>query len=163
MTSDPRGALVRRVLVTAGAIATVGAGAGVVHLAEVSMAAGVSTDVAPASMTSLQGQIDQQAARAGSLPTAAASLGDEVRALVDAVTNASMSTDLQTARVTRVAKDLAAAKARLATLQGQLTVASVRLAALDAAGAKIAAAKQGKPTVVATTGASGAAGGVIDN
>jgi ABC-type transporter Mla subunit MlaD len=158
-----RRTLARRVIVTAGAIATVGAGAGIVRLAELSAAAGATPDAAPAAMTSVRGQIDQQATRAASLPTSAATLGDEVRAFVDAVTSASASTDLQTARATRVANDLAAAKARLATVQGQLTAASGRLAALVAAGAKLAASRQGKGRVVATTGASGTAGAVVDN
>jgi chromosome segregation ATPase len=158
MTSDPH-ALARRVLVTLGAIATVGAGAGVVHLAQVATASVAPTDPAPAAMTTIQGQIDQQAARAASLPTSAASLGDQVRAFVDAVSAASKSTVVQTARATQVANELAAAKARLTTLEGQLTAASGRLSALDAAGARLAASRQGKPRVVATTGASGAAGG----
>jgi septal ring factor EnvC (AmiA/AmiB activator) len=162
MTSDSH-ALARRVLVTVGALATVGAGAGVVHLAQVATATAAPADIAPAAMTSIQGQIDQQAARAASLPTSAASLGDQVRAFVEAVSAASTSTDVQTARATQVAKDIAAAQTRLTTLQAQLTAASGRLAALDAAGAQIAASRQSKPKVVATTRASGAAGGGGDN
>ena len=158
MTSDSH-ALARRVLVTAGALATVGIGVGVVHLAELTTATGASPDVAPAAMTSVQGQIDQQATRAASLPAAAAALGDDIHAFVGAVSSAAASADVQTARATQVAKDLAAAQARLATLQAQLSAASGLLAALDAAGAKLAASRQARPTVVATTRASGAASG----
>jgi uncharacterized protein YlxW (UPF0749 family) len=162
MTSDSH-AFARRVLVTVGAIATVGAGAGVVHLAQLATATAVPTDLAPAAMTTVQGQIDQQAARAVSLPAAAASLGNDIHAFVKAVSSAAASTDVQTARATQVTKDIAAAQARLTTLQAQLNAAGARLAALDAAGAKLAATRQTKPRVVATTGASGAGGGGGDN
>jgi septal ring factor EnvC (AmiA/AmiB activator) len=162
MTTVSRGLRARRVLLTMGAVATVGAGAGVVRVAA-DVAAGQPTDVVPVSVTSLQGQIDQEAARASAVDDQASALSDQLRTIQDAVTSASGAADAQTARAAQVAKDIAAAKARLTKLQAQLTAASGRLAALDAAGARIAATKQGKGTVTATTGASGAAGGGHDD
>jgi hypothetical protein len=162
MTFDSRGALVRRAMVTVGAIATVSAAAGVAHLAQVSTAASVPVDVAPVAMTSVQGQIDQQVARVAALGPDAGALDMQVRTLFDAVASNSVAADAQTMEAARVAKDLAAAKARLGTLQGQLTAAGNRLAALNAVGARSAASSastQGKGAVSATTGASGAAGG----
>lgn len=162
MTPDSRGLLVRRVLVTLGAITTVGAGAGAVRLASDSSAAGGPADVAPVSITSVQGQMDR-AARAAAISNDVASLNDQVRTLFDAVTNASASADAQEASAAGVASDLAVAKARLAKLQAQLTGASSRLEALDATAAKLAASRHAKGTVTATTGASGAAGGGTDD
>lgn len=162
MTTVSRGLRARRVLVTMGAVATVGAGAGVVRLAS-DFAAATPADVVPVSMTSLQGQIDQEAARASAADGQAATLSDQLRTIQDAVSSAAGAADAQTARASQVAKDIAAAKARLTKLQAQLTLASGRLAALNAAGARIVASRPGKGTVTATTGASGAAGGTHDD
>ena len=166
MMFDSRGALVRRAMVTVGAIATVSGAAGVAHLAQISTATSVPVDVAPAAMTSVQGQIDQQVARVAALGPDAGALDMQVRTLFGAVASNSAATEVQTMAAARVAKDLAAAKARLTTLQGQLAAAGNRLSALNAAGAQIAASSgstQGKGTVSATTGASGAAGGGTDD
>lgn len=160
MPSNPRGHLVRRALITAGAVATVGGGVGAVRVAQILTAAAVQVDTAPAPLTTLQGGIDQQAGRAQYLGPDAASLDQQVRNLVSAVSSGAAAADAQSATAAQVAADVAAAKARLTRLQGQLAAASNRLAALDAAGARLAGS--GSRTVTATTGASGAAAGHDD-
>jgi hypothetical protein len=159
MTPGSRGALVRRVFVTMGAVTTVAGGAFAVRVASELNAAATPSDVAPASLVSVQGQMDWRAARAAALESDIASLNDQVQGLSGSIASASTTADGQVAAGAAVLRDIAAAKVRLAKMQGQLASAKARLAAADAAAVRIAASRPARGTIVATTGASGAAGG----
>lgn len=150
MSGDLIRRLLRRAAVLGATVAVIAAAAGTVKVAADWRAAAAPLDTAPAGMDSISAEFvsetDRTSVLTGQVDDVASQLTDLQAAVEQA--NGQVGGDAKTADQLRT--DLAAAKAKLATLQGQLKAAQARLAALNRAAARQAALNASKPA--ATSG-----------
>ena len=140
MSGDLLRRLLRRAVVLAATIAVIGIAIGTVKVAADWRAESAPLDVAPVAMDTINAQLVAETDRAGLLSDQVGSAADQIASLKAALTEAGdhITTDAQTAATLR--DQLAAATSKLQTLQGQLKAAQTRLAELNKAAARQAAA-----------------------
>jgi septal ring factor EnvC (AmiA/AmiB activator) len=139
MTGDLLNRLVRRAVVLVATLAVIGVGLATVKVAAEWRAASVPLDVAPVGMDTISSQFAAETDRAGALSEQIDTVATQIASLQGAILEAGahVSGDAQSAEALKA--DLAAAKAKLTTLNAQLRAAQQRLTALNRAAARQAA------------------------
>jgi septal ring factor EnvC (AmiA/AmiB activator) len=144
--------LARRAIVLGATLAVLALAVGTIKVATDWRAAAAPLDVAPVGMDTINARLAAETDRAGVLSDQIDSVATQVATLGAALTQATdhVSGDTQTAETLR--QELADAKAKLSTLQTQLTAAQDRLAALNKAAARQAAANAAPAAAAPATG-----------
>lgn len=140
--------LVRRALVLGATLAVIGVGVGTVKVATDWRAASAPLDTAPAGMSTINAQLVSETDRAGALTEQVTTVAGQIEDLRGAVAQAGDHVTGDTRSAEKLKADLEAAKQKLSTLQGQLKAAQDRLAALNGAAARQAAANAAAGSVV---------------
>jgi chromosome segregation ATPase len=151
--------LVRKAVVLGATLAVMGLAVGTVKVAADWRAAAAPLDAAPVGMETLSAQLVSENDRASWLSEQMGSVAGQVATLQSAVldANSHVSSDSQSADALK--QSLAATKAKLDTLKGQLAAAQARLAQLNAAAARQATLNAAAKAAPAPAAGGGGGGG----
>jgi chromosome segregation ATPase len=142
MTRETLVRLARRAAVIAGTIAVIGVAVGTVQVAADWRAASAPLDTAPVSLTSIEQDYAIERERADDLAAQMDGVAGQISSLQAALIAANGSVTGDTEAATDLGEQLAAAKAKLTSIQKQLKGAQERLEALNQAAARQAAANR---------------------
>lgn len=143
--------IARRALVVVATVAVVGAGAFTVQLASAWRTQAAPLDVTPASMSSINDDLNAEVGRAADLSGQVDQVASQLNDLRSAVTGATGAIAGQTGNAAAIQKQLDAATAKLTALQKQLAAGQARLNALNAAAARQAALNAAARRATSTT------------
>lgn len=142
MTRETLARLARRAAVIAGTIAVIGVAVGTVQVAADWRAAAAPLDSAPVGLTSIEQDYAVERERADDLAAQMDGVAGQISTLQAALITANGSVAGDTEAATDLQEQLAAAKAKLTSIQKQLRGAQERLEALNRAAARQAAANR---------------------
>lgn len=140
MSRDLVNRIVRRTLVLGASVAVIAAAVGTVKVAADWRVADALLDVAPVGVETINAQLVSETDRAGGLVEEIDAVATQIADLRSAVASADQQVSDDTEGAEALKAELAAAAAKLETLQGQLKAANDRLSALNRAAARQAAA-----------------------
>jgi septal ring factor EnvC (AmiA/AmiB activator) len=155
MSGELIGRLARRAIVLGATVAVLALAVGTVKVAADWRAAAAPLDVAPVGMDTINAQLVAETDRAGALSGQIDTVAGQVATLGAALLEATdhVSGDSQTAEGLK--QELADARTKLEALQAQLTAAQSRLAALNQAAARQAAANSAPRVTSPVAGGGG--------
>jgi septal ring factor EnvC (AmiA/AmiB activator) len=151
MSRDTLARLARRAAVVVGTIAVIGVAAGTVRVAADWRSASAPLDAAPVSMATINDAAAVEQGRAADITAQMDGVAQQVSSLQAALITASGGVTSDTTNAQGLQDQLAAAKAKLTSVQKQLKAAQIRLQDLNKAAARQAALNRRITTTTRTT------------
>ncbi len=151
MSRDTLARLARRAAVVVGTIAVIGVAVGTVQVAAEWRAASAPIDTAPVSMATIDDAAAVEQGRADDITAQMDGVAQQVSSLQAALITANGGVTTDTANAQGLEEQLAAAKAKLTSVQKQLKAAQTRLQDLNKAAVRQAALNRRTTTTTRTT------------